>query len=332
MIKNYYKKVFSLFIILAIIFSIVWLYLADFSKGKVIEYGVTFSQKYAEELELDWQKTFTSILDDLGVKKFRLIAYWDKIESAKGKYDFSNLEWQIKEVEKRGGEILLTIGNRVPRWPECHWPTWIFGSNEEERQEHILNLLKKTVNHFKDYKSIIAWQVENEPYLAVFGECPRLDKDFYKNEVALVKSLDDRPVVITESGELSTWLRGSSLGDMVGSSIYRITWNKWFGYFYYPLPPAHYYLKSLLARAVTDVDSIFISEMQMEPWVSRQILLTSLEEQKHSMDPIIFSKNLSYSKRTGLSPIYLWGVEWWYWLKQQGDVDIWQAAANIWLD
>ena len=330
MTKNYYKKSLTLAIVLALVFLIVWLYLADFSKGRQVEFGVTFSSKYAAELELDWQTAFLSLLDDLGVRKFRLIAYWDKIESQPGKYDFSDLDWELAGAAKRGGEVLLVIGSRVPRWPECHWPTWIFGLSDEERQAGILKLLKETVKHFKSEEAIIAWQVENEPYLNIFGECPKLDEDFYEQEVELVKSLDERPVAVTESGELSSWLKGSRLADIVGTSLYRITWNKWFGYFYYPLPPAHYYLKSRLVKLATGIDNIFISEMQMEPWVARKILLTSLEEQSHSMNPEIFVKNINYAKRTGLSPVYFWGAEWWYWLKEQGDDSIWQAAKDIW--
>ena len=64
--------------------------------------------------------------------------------------------------------------------------------------------------------------------------------------------------------------------------------------------------------------------------MARKILLTSLEEQSHSMNPEIFVKNINYAKRTGLSPVYFWGAEWWYWLKEQGDDSIWQAAKDIW--
>jgi len=275
MITHYYKKVIVLALLLLAALGIVWLYNADFGRGQT-EYGVTFSQKYATSLELDWRETFLNLLDDLKIRKFRLIVYWDLIEKKSGDYDFTDIKWQLDEVQKRGGEVILTIGNRGPRWPECHWPTWIFDSNDSQRESQILSLLKETVGSLADYGAIKAWQVENEPFLRVFGECPKLDKDFYKKEVSLVRSLDQRPIVVTESGELSTWLNGGLIGDQVGSSLYRITWSRWFGYFYYPLPPAYYYLKSRLVKLLTPVKDLFISEMQMEPWVSRQILLTPI--------------------------------------------------------
>src|SRR3989339_2252386 len=122
MITHYYKKVIVLALLLLAALGIVWLYNADFGRGQT-EYGVTFSQKYATSLELDWRETFLNLLDDLKIRKFRLIVYWDLIEKKSGDYDFTDIKWQLDEVQKRGGEVILTIGNRVPRWPECHWPT-----------------------------------------------------------------------------------------------------------------------------------------------------------------------------------------------------------------
>ena len=325
------KAVIKFIILVLVILLIAWLYLADFGKKNPVEFGVTFSHKYAMELKLNWHRALEEILDDLGVRKFRLATHWDLLETEEGKYNFRDLDWQVETISDRGGEIILAIGQRTPRWPECHWPDWIFQYSEEERQEHILVLLEKIIDRYKDHPAIVAWQVENEPFLKVFGECPAPDKDFYEKEIALVKSLDSsRPIMVTESGELSTWLRGASLVDQVGTSVYRITWNKWLGYFYYPLPPAHYYLKAKLVKMLTPVEDIFVSEMQMEPWLGRPILFNSLEEQYESMDLGKFKDNLDYAERIGLSPSYLWGVEWWNWLKEQGEEDIWNEAKKIW--
>lgn len=318
-----------LIIILALVLLILWLYLADFTGQQPTEFGITFSQNYTDELGLDWHETLTAFLDDLKIRKFRLVAYWDLIEKTRGVYDFSSLDKQLDEIAKRGGQVIMTIGNRVPRWPECHWPTWMYQYSREDRQKYILELLEQSVNHFKNREVITQWQLENEPFLTFFGKCPRPDKDFYQKEINLVRSLDSRPIVVTESGELSSWLKGASLGDKVGISVYRITWNNLVGYFYYPLPPAHYYLKSRLIKLITGEDKVFVSELQMEPWLPMPILLTSFDEQKKSMNPEIFNKNIDYIKRTGLSPVYLWGAEWWYWLKTQGDDSIWNEAKKL---
>ena len=55
-----------------------------------INYGTTFSWKYADEMGLDWQETYIKILDDLGVKNLRLVAYWEDIENVRDVYDYSN--------------------------------------------------------------------------------------------------------------------------------------------------------------------------------------------------------------------------------------------------
>ncbi|HLD27248.1 MAG TPA: beta-galactosidase [Patescibacteria group bacterium] len=332
MVIKYFKKLIILIVVLVLAWLVLWLYLADFGKSQPAEFGITFSRKYTDELGLDWRETLTAFLDDLKIRKFRLVAYWDLIEKDRGVYDFSYLDKQLDEIAKRGGEVIMTIGHRVPRWPECHWPNWMYQYGQEEREKYTLALLEATVNYFKNREIITQWQVENEPFLTFFGKCPRPDKDFYQREIELVRSLDNRPVVVTESGELSTWLKGAGLGDEVGVSVYRITWNNLIGYFYYPWPPAYYHLKSRLIKLFTGFDKIFVSELQMEPWLPMPMLLTSFDDQRKSMNPEIFNKNISYIKRTGLSPVYLWGAEWWYWLKKQGDDGIWNEAGKIWLN
>lgn len=329
MVRHYYKKIIKIAISCFLILVIVWLYLADFSKNKTIEYGVSFSQKYAAELNLDWQETYLALLDDLQVKKLRLMAYWDLLEPMAGSYDFTDLDWQINEAESRGAQIILTIGHRLPRWPECHWPNWTYTLNQSEREGQILQLLKTIIERYQNTSAIIAWQVENEPFLRIFGQCPPPNNDFYKQEIKLVKLLDARPIIVTESGELSTWFRAAGLADYVGASVYRITWNKHFGYLYYPLPPAYYYLKAQLVKWLTPAKDIFVSEMQMEPWLGLPVVWTSLSDQSHSMNLNRFIKNFNYVKRSGLSPVYFWGGEWWYWLKEQGNGDIWEAARKI---
>jgi len=329
MIIHHLKKYIELIIFIILALLVFWLYKADFGQGKNPVFGVTFSQEYAVSLSADWHKMLTDILDELKVKEFRLIAYWDLLESFKDNYDFSDLDWQINEVAKRDGKIILAVGQRVPRWPECHWPAWIYQLSLEERQVKIESMIKEVVLRYKGNPAITAWQVDNEPFLSTFGECPKLTKEDYKKEVALVRSLESRPVIVTESGELSTWLNGGRIADSLGTSIYRITWNKWFGYFYYPLPPAGYYLKAELIKKITGIKSIFVSELQMEPWLGMGVLQTPIEEQMKSMNLNQFNKNVIYAKATGLSPIYTWGVEWWYWLKEQGDPSLWEASKKL---
>ena len=201
------KSIFHIIIlfIILVIFCLVGLliYLVTGQAPNVpdIAFGITFSQIFAEKMGLDWPEAYLNILDDLKVKKLRLIAYWPKIEPNQGEYSFTDLDWQISEAVKRDAEVILVIGRKLPRWPECHIPDWARNLNESEQQERLLLLLTEIVDHYQGNKTIKAWQVENEPFLKGFGQCPKLDKQFLDKEIALVRQLDfdQRPIIVSAS-------------------------------------------------------------------------------------------------------------------------------------
>ncbi len=321
-------------VILAILFiiAIIIFWRLDFSEpSHSMVFGVTFSQPQAEYLGLDWQKTYLSILDDLKVKHLRLLAYWDQLEEEEGKFDFSDLDWQVAQARQRSAKIIMTIGRRLPHWPECHTPAWAANLSEKEQQEKILKMLETVVSHYKKQSGVIMWQVDNEPLINWFGQCPPADKEFTKQEIALVKNLDFRPVLITDSGELGWWRPAARLGDYFGTTMYRVVWNKYIGYWNYKylFPPAFYQLKAWLAGVYAP--GIIISELQAEPWLRESIEKIPLEEQQHSMDTQKFKEIISFARRTGFSQSYLWGVEYWYWLKEKkGDASLWEAARELW--
>lgn len=294
-------------------------------------FGVTFSRFKAEELKLDWRETYLAILDDLKVKHLRLGAYWDDIETQSGQYDFSNLDWQIEEAEKHGAQIILAIGFRLPGWPECHLPEWAMNLSEKDRQAEILRLMETVIHRYKDRPNIWAWQVENEPFFSRFGLCPTLDREFFDREITMVKSIDGRPIIVTASGELSTWITESRYADILGITMYRSTWNKYFSYFYYPQPAASYYLKGKFVQFLQVPKKIIVVELQGEPWPPNNDLLnTPIKEQYKTMSPARFGSTIKYAQSTGFDEFYFWGAEWWYWLEKQGQPDIWQEAKELW--
>ena len=77
-----------------------------------LNYGVTFIPDYAEYYGLNAQETMQAMIDELHVKNFRLVSYWDDIEATPGTYDFSQLDWQFKKAEASGARISLAIGLR----------------------------------------------------------------------------------------------------------------------------------------------------------------------------------------------------------------------------
>lgn len=317
----------SLFIALAAAVFLMRVITANLGlEEKEIVLGATYSKHYAEQLGIDWQAGFTASLDDLGILSWRLPAYWDDLEPESGIYDFSSTDWLIEQVAKRKGHIILAVGRKLPRWPECHAPAWIENLPEEIIQQRILKYIEATVTRYRHESTITAWQVENEP-LFPFGECPETDTDFLLQEIDLVRSLDNRPVMVTESGELSTWVRAANLGDILGISAYRVVWSRWVGYFYWPITPNLYRQRSLAVRNL--VKETIISELQAEPWVQQPIETVPIENQIKLMDPDRLRSNVTFARRVGFPEAYLWGVEWWYWLKQNDYPEMWAAAKRI---
>lgn len=329
MVKKVLKIVLILILALILIF-VLYFFVGKAKPASKIEWGITFSKKYAIDLGLDWQQVFSVILYDLQVKRIRLIAYWDDIEKEQGKYDFTDLDWQMKNTEQKEIETILAVGRRLPRWPECFVPNWAKGLSEQEKQEHILSFISKIINRYKGYNNIIIWQIENEPFLGFFGDCPKVDKKFLEEEIALVKDIDDRPVMITESGEFSTWIGGARRADIVGTSLYRKIYGKLKVYFTYPIPPIFYQRKASLIKSLFKVDEIIAIEVQAEPWGHKATQDMTVEEQDISMSFKQFNKVLEYTRKAGFSKAYLWGAEWWYWrMINFGDDSFWNKAKSI---
>lgn len=317
-------KVSLIFVALFLIFLFTLIFFQPAPKGfsSDIRWGVTFSKPFAIDLGLDWKETYLTILDDLKVKHLRLPIYWPDIEPQENNYIFDDYDWIIKEAEKRGVKMILVIGRKLPRWPECFEPEWIKIQNpkSEIRNENLLNYVEKIVNHYKDSSVFYAWQVENEPFLK-FGECPDYDPDILDKEIELVRSLDSKhQILTTDSGELGFWLRTAKRGDIFGTTMYRVVWNKYFGYIRYDLllPHQFFWLKANLVRLFYPQKPIIVSELQAEPW------------RGEGMDLKQFSKNIEFAKKSGFPEVYLWGAEWWYWLKVKNqDPSFWNKAKEI---
>jgi len=328
--KKIFKISLIIFLFLLLIFA-GYLLIGKTEPAKEITWGVNFSQKHAQNLGLDWKETYLALLNDLGTENLKVAAQWDLIEPKEGEYYFEDLDWQIKEAENRGAKILLVIGMKTPRWPECHIPEWAQNLNKEEQQERILKLVEEIVLRYRDLEAIWAWQVENEPFFP-FGDCPWVDKEFLKKEINLVKALDlrGRPAIITESGEFPLWIMAARFGDMVGVTMYKKVWVHQIEiYFTYPFPPVFYHRKAEVVRKLFGKEVICV-ELQAEPWGPKLLYDSSLEEQAKTMNLEQFRKNIEFAKKTGLKEFYLWGGEWWYWMKEkQNKPEIWQEAQKL---
>ena len=87
-------------------------------------WGITFSVRMAEELGLEPKETYEAMLRELAPQGVRLVAYWDRIEREDDVFDFSELDWQMDRAAETRVPVILAVGQKVPRWPECHVPSW----------------------------------------------------------------------------------------------------------------------------------------------------------------------------------------------------------------
>jgi hypothetical protein len=325
------KKIVLAIVILILAIAVGFLYIYKFPMAKKITYGASFSQKHAQDMGLDWKETYLALLDDLKVSNIKLAAHWDILEPQDEIYDFTDLDWQLEQARARNAKVMLAIGMKTPRWPECHIPEWAKGIGKEKQQEKILEMLKTLVGRYENDPEIISWQVENEP-LFRFGDCPWIDKEFLAKEAAFVRGLDSqkRPVVISDSGEGSWWFNAAKIGDTVAVTMYRrVYFQEFKAYVTYPIPPAFYGVKAKI------IDTIFkkpviCGELQAEPWAANQ-LYDGGDGDAKTMDIKQFSDNIVFAKNTGFDTLYLWGSEWWYWMKvKHNQPQFWEEAKKLW--
>lgn len=292
--------------------------------------GVTFSARYAQDIGLDWKQVYTAMLDDLEIKHIRIPVYWDLVEKNNNEYNFSDIDWQLSEAQKRNAKIILVIGQKVPRWPECFIPEWV-GSDDNKRKEKLLLFEETVVNRYKDnHPEIASWQIENEPFLD-FGVCPDADANLLDAEIAKVKNIDSsRPVIITDSGELSLWIQAAKRSDVFGTTMYREVYTKKYGHWHYPIGPNFFKAKQLLIKLFAHQNNTIVIELQGEPWVDGWTVHAPIEKQLASMNADILKDNVKFAKKTGIKEIYVWGIEWWYWMKEkQHNPTLWETAKLI---
>jgi hypothetical protein len=327
-IKKFLKYLVLSFLIIIVLF-LCYLFIGSAPKAKEITWGVNFSEKHAKNLGLDWKETFTALLDELGARNFKIAVHWDDLEPKDNEFYFDDLDWQINEAEKRNANVFLVIGMKTTRWPECHLPGWAENLSKEQQQEKILRMLEKVVLRYKDSKAIWAWQIENEPFFP-FGICPWVDKKFLKKEISLVKSLDARPIIEADSGEGSFWIDAARFGDIPATTMYEKVWFRQISHYVrYPFPPVFYWRKAEIIKFLFG-KKVICGELQTEPFGPKLMYDISLEEQAKTMNLDQFKKNIEFASKTGLDTFYLWGSEWWYWMKvKNNQPEIWQEAKKL---
>jgi hypothetical protein len=297
--------------------------------------GASFIPAYAESFGLNAQETMDGLINDVGVRHFRLVSYWSQLEPQPGTYDFSILDWQIKKAEDSGSKVTLSLGLRQPRWPECHMPTWAEGTPQSQWQPQLEAYIAQVVNRYKNSPALDSYQLENEFFLKGFGDCEKsnFDRNRLVSEYNLVRKLDPHhKLIISRSNNALGVPIGKPTPDEFGISIYKRVWDATLTkrYVEYPFPAWYYAFVAGTQKIITGKDMI-IHELQAESWGPRgqNVGQISLEEANKSFNETHFTNRLTFAEGTGMREVYLWGAEYWYFrLVHEKDPSLWNVAKE----
>lgn len=328
-IKKHFFRITFLIVLITVgmfLFARISIVLHD-TPNQPIRYGISFSTAYAGYLGLDPIATYHDLVETLGVRAVRIPVYWSDVQKTKDQYDWNQLDTLVKYSEAQNVKLTLAIGHKVPRWPECYVPGFALHDSREEQQRLLGEFLQSVVTRYKSSSALERWQVENEPFLP-FGVCDRLHADAVKQEIDLVRALDStHPIQITASGEMEPWKIPASLGDIFGISVYRTTWNRVFGYFTFPFSPWVY--RARLLSINLSHKPVVISELQAEPWFFEEVKSHEPAYWYDFFRVEDFNANIDFARKIQVSEVYLWGAEWWAFLRAHGDTRLWDVARPL---
>ncbi len=308
------------------------IYIAHHNKEPFV-FGATFIPDYARYLNVDPKETMDAMTNELGIRHFRLVSYWDNIEAQKGTYNFDELDWQFAKAEASGSKVSLAIGLRQPRWPECHEPAWAKGRPVAEFYPELKQYMTAVIERYKTSPALESYQLENEFFLSVFGECTDFSRDRLVQEYEMVKKIDSaHPVIVSRSNNIVGIPLRDPQPDLAAVSVYKRIWDKEYTYRYmeYPFPAWFYSSLAGWGELLTGRD-MMIHELQTEPWLPEEYSMQTapISEFDKTLSPERLKDRLDYAKATGIKRIDLWGVEWWYARKEaRGAPSVWDTAKD----
>jgi len=333
---NWWHKVITVVLIflvvtVGIMYGIAQWYIHS-QANKPLQLGVSFIPSYARSLGLDPKDTMDGLLD-INVKNFRLVSYWNETEPSPGEYNFSELDWQFQKAEAADAKIILTLGLRQPRWPECHMPDWASKEPKSVWQPQLEAFMAKTVERYKNSPSLAGYQLENEYFLQGFGICTDFSRDRLISEYNLIKKIDpSTPIIVPRSNNALGFPIGEPLPDEFSISIYKRVWDQGVTkrYLQYPFPAWFYGFLAGTQQIFLD-RNMMIAELQAEAWPAngQPISDTSLAEQNKSINAERLNDNFEFGKDTGMKQINMWGAEYWYYrLIILDEPSLWNVAKQ----
>ncbi|MDO8676447.1 MAG: hypothetical protein Q7K16_02230, partial [Candidatus Azambacteria bacterium] len=98
----------------------------------------------------------------------------------------------------------------------------------------------------------------------------------------------------------------------------------------YPITPAFFRIKQSLVELVYGKKPKILIELSTEPWLRQPIVGTPNEILLDRMGIDKFNEMIDFASKTGFDTQYLWGAEWWYYMKtKQGHPEFWARALEL---
>jgi hypothetical protein len=318
----------------------------DPGRSTDLQIGTTFIKINAEHLGLDWRSAYKEIITDIGIKQIRIPIFWDQLEREPGKFDWADLDWQMQEAAKAKAKVVLVVGHRVPRYPECYAPDWTKGLNDAAFKRSLFTMTETVVKHYRDHPALGAWQVENEPEAKIMGKiwgdgtCREISH-WVREEVQLVRRLNVRRIKIVVTYAFTPWTAAQVRktlefdSDVVAMTLFNKLYFRspfYTGYIEMfklgPLSPLRLgYQRSLIAK---NAQELWIAEMQAEPWgPDGPYKFDKPEDADMTMNPVRLRETWDYAVNGGASRIYLWGAEWWLAERDRGRSKMLDAVKGL---
>jgi hypothetical protein len=316
------------------------------------EFGVNFSCKRAEFFGQDCITALETVLDGLGVRLVRLSVYWSDVEDRPGTYDWRSIDGQLDVILARGARAVVSIGAKAQRYPEYWFPTWlrlsanippdVMPEDHPLVHQYLFPYLEAATRHVGAHPAVEAIQVENEPFVHFKGHANgwRFRKEFVARELETVRAADGgvHRLVLSHASWLRrdvTWKWMLDQADVVGQSVYtkrqRGPW-RWLYIFPYRIGPFTPYLPGQAREAGRRNKELWIAELQAEPYERPDVdVRTQPLPAIPSFSVRWLHDNLRLARRSGATRVYVWGVEWWLYLRDtRGDGELWELGKTLW--
>src|SRR5712692_7425846 len=316
-----------------------------------VQVGISFSPRRAASLGLDYRKAFTR-LEALHFRVIRLSVYWDQVDQE----GYDQLDWLMSEAQRAGQPVVLAVGMKALGWPEFYIPASAMpaaaltqgqdAASDASLRDATLSFVSDTVLRYRDNSTLVAWQIENEPFNRAGPQRLWIDAEFLRDEITSVRQLDGhrRPLIVNAFSHFNfvfdqasarqgfdirqvlgfeadsaerDGLSVLSRGDVLGLDVYTAIGYRFLGQDHMSHADGDWpdRLSRVLDLAHKQGKQAWITEAQAEPWESSDLNYANPKSTSPQAIRGIF-ENL---KDAGFTTVLFWGSEYWLWQADHGD-------------